>query len=513
MPLRLSLALLGLLTLAAPALVAAPVAAQGGSAAPGQPPQPSGGGGPAARGGAGSGSGTAARAAARASAPAAATTDAFPYQVSETTLANGLKVVVIPYDSPGTLAYLTLVRTGSRDEVEPDHSGFAHFFEHMMFRGTEKYPQDRYNDVVKGMGADSNAFTTDDFTLYHIVGPASQLATMADLEADRFQNLKYSQDAFRTEALAILGEYNKNASSPYLPLEEKLRDLAFTKHTYKHTTIGFLADVKAMPGYYDYSRQFFDRFYRPENCVVVVVGDVQPRQVFDEVERRYAGWKKGYRPAAISPEPPQREAKSGRLDWPTPIQPMWFAGWHIPAFTDRGIDSAALDVIAELLFAQSAPLYQELVVDKQWVDVLQGNADSHRDPYMFTVVARVKSADLVPKVRQAIESAFTQLQSKPADAGRLARVAAHLRNSFALKLSTPQELATQVSAFLALTGDVQSINRYLAQYARVTPADVQRLARAIFQPANQTTVTLSGPQAPPAAAGKPQGGAHHAHRR
>ncbi|HEV3456111.1 MAG TPA: pitrilysin family protein [Thermoanaerobaculia bacterium] len=506
MSLRLSFALLGLLALAAAALVAAP--AGQGSPAPGQPSRPAGGSKPASRAGAGGAS------SASSMAPAAAAAEAFPYQVAETTLANGLKVVAIPYDSPGTLAYLTLVRTGSRDEVESGHSGFAHFFEHMMFRGTDKYSQDRYNDVLKGMGADFNAFTTDDFTLYHVVGPASQLATIADMEADRFQNLKYSQDAFRTEALAILGEYNKNASSPILPLEEKLRDLAYSTHTYKHTTLGFLVDVKAMPGYYDYSRQFFARFYRPENCVVVVVGDVQPRQVFTVVEREYAGWKKGYSPAQIPPEPPQREAKGGHVDWPAPIQPILLAGWHIPAFSDRTVDSATLDVIAELLFAESAPLYQELVVDKQWVDLLQGSADSHRDPYLFSVIARVKSADLVPKVRQAIESAFAGLQAKPPDAGRLTRIASHLRNAFALRLSTPQQVATQVSAFLALSGDVQSINRQQAQYPRVTPADVQRLARSVFQPQNQTTVTLAGPEAKrPAGAGKPQGGADHAHRR
>ncbi len=484
MSLRLSFALLGLLPLAAAAL---------GAAAP---------------------AGKAATPAGKAASPAAGAGDAFPYQVFETTLANGLKVVAIPYDSPGTMAYLTLVRTGSRDEVDAGLSGFAHFFEHMMFRGTDKYSSERYNDVLKGMGADFNAFTTDDFTLYHVVGPSSQLATIAEMEADRFQNLKYSQDVFRTEALAILGEYNKDASSPLFALEEKLHDVAFHTHTYQHTTMGFLADVKAMPGHYDYSRQFFARFYRPENCVVVVVGDVQARQVFAAVEREYGGWKKGYRPVTIAAEPPQREARSGHVDWPTPIQPILYAGWHVPGFSDRTVDSATLDVIAELLFAESAPLYQELVVDKQWVDLLQGGADSRRDPHLFGVVARVKSADLVPKVRQAIESAFTDLHTKPVDARRLERIALHLRNGFALRLSTPQEVATEVSRFLALTGDVQSINRAQAQYPRVTPADVQRVARAVFQPQNQSTVTLAGPQAPPpAGAGKPQGGAHHADRR
>ena len=173
-------------------------------------------------------------------------------------LANGLQVMAIPFDSPGIVAYVTVVRTGSRNEVEPGHSGFAHFFEHMMFRGTKKHPAGEYNEALKAMGADSNAFTTDDRTFYHIVGPAAKLETMFDLEADRFQNLEYAEDAFRTEAGAVLGEYNKSASNPFQPLDERLRELAFKKHTYKHTTIGFLADIKDMPNQYEYSKSFFE---------------------------------------------------------------------------------------------------------------------------------------------------------------------------------------------------------------------------------------------------------------
>src|SRR6185436_13494741 len=93
---------------------------------------------------------------------------AFPFPVVEKTLANGLRIFVVPYDSPGLVAYYSVVRTGSRNEVEPSKSGFAHFFEHMMFRGTERYSSEKYNDVIKAMGADSNAFTSDDLTVYHI---------------------------------------------------------------------------------------------------------------------------------------------------------------------------------------------------------------------------------------------------------------------------------------------------------------------------------------------------------
>ena len=424
--------------------------------------------------------------------------DIFPYQVSQTTLANGLKVVVIPYDSPGTVAYYLVVRTGSRDEVEAGHSGFAHFFEHMMFRGTDKYSADRYNDVLKKMGADSNASTADDATTYHIVGPSSELTTMMDMESDRFKGLKYSEDAFRTEALAVLGEYNKGVSNPVQPMFEKLRDLAFEKHTYKHTTIGFVADIKAMPGYYEYSRQFFKRFYRPENVVLVVVGDVKPPQVFDLAKQYYGDWTPGYQAPAIVPEPPQKERKKAHLDWPNPTHPYLLVGYHMPAISTKTVDSAALDMIGDLLFSESAPLYQELVVNKQWVDLVEGGPGDNRDPSLFIVLARVKSDDLMPKVKATIDRYLQQLATEPMDPKRLARTQSYERYSFALGLDTPGKVARQVAETIGQTGDVQDINRRFAQFEKVTPADIQRLARATFQPQNETEVTLSHPAGEPA---------------
>src|SRR5437588_190636 len=112
----------------------------------------------------------------------------FPYPIHKTVLDNGLTVLSVPFDSPGIISYYTIVRTGSRNEVEKGLSGFAHFFEHMMFRGTERYPQEKYNDVLKALGAHSNAFTTDDWTCYHMTVPASALKTAVEVEADRFRN-------------------------------------------------------------------------------------------------------------------------------------------------------------------------------------------------------------------------------------------------------------------------------------------------------------------------------------
>ena len=229
----------------------------------------------------------------------------FPFPIRKTALDNGLTVLSVPFDSPGIIAYYTVVRTGSRNEVEKGLSGFAHFFEHMMFRGTEKYPQEKYNDVLKALGADANAFTTDDWTCYHMTVPASALATVVEIEADRFQNLKYDEPAFQKEARAVLGEYNKSASSPFLILNETMQDTAYTKHTYKHTTIGFLADIKDMPNQYAYSKTFFDRWYRPENCTIVVAGDVDHDRLVALVRKDYGGWARGKSTVTIPAEPAQ----------------------------------------------------------------------------------------------------------------------------------------------------------------------------------------------------------------
>jgi zinc protease len=421
----------------------------------------------------------------------AAQGDVFPFPVAKSTLDNGMKIVVIPYDSPGTVAYYMVVRTGSRDEVEAGHSGFAHFFEHMMFRGTERFTQEQYNEVIKRMGADSNAFTSDDETVYHIVGPSAELNTMMDIESDRFKGLKYAEEAFRTESLAVLGEYNKSVSNPVQPMFEKMRDLAYSKHTYKHTTIGFLADVKAMPGYYDYSKQFFQRFYRPENVTLLVVGDVKPQQVFDLAKKYYGDWKKGYQAPKVESEPAQTEQKKASIDWPNPVNPYLLVGYHTPAFSATSTDSAALDLIEQLLFSESSPLFQELVVKNQWVDFVQGGSDLSRDPGLFTVLARAKSDDLVPKVKETIDRYVKQLQTTPPDPAQLDRIKSHLRYGFSMGLDTPGNVAAVAAQAIAVTGDVDAINQRFAQYQRVTPAEIQRVAREVFKPTNETIVTLS----------------------
>ena len=182
-----------------------------------------------------------------AAALAAAPRKAFPYAYDQHDFANGLRLITVPTDYPNVVALYIVVQTGSRNEVEPGKTGFAHLFEHIMFRGTKAYPPEKYAAVMKQAGAASNASTSDDLTVYHATFSKEDFETILSMEADRFQNLEYPEAAFRTETLAVLGEYNKNSASPTQKLFEVLRDTAYDKHTYKHTTMGFLKDIQDMP--------------------------------------------------------------------------------------------------------------------------------------------------------------------------------------------------------------------------------------------------------------------------
>jgi zinc protease len=416
--------------------------------------------------------------------------EAFPFPVHEKTLPNGLRVFVVSYDSPGLVAYYSIVRTGSRNEVEPGKSGFAHFFEHMMFHGTETYPQDKYNAEIKAMGADSNAFTSDDLTVYHILAGKAALPKIVEIESDRFQHLAYKEPEFQKEARAVLGEYNKNASNPVEKMSEVLYDNAYTTHTYKHTTMGFVKDIENMPNELAYSRTFFDRYYRPDNVVLLVVGDADPEATFALVEKAYGGWKAGGARPKVPAEPPQAKEKRAALAWPGPTLPMLLAGYHVPAFSTTNVDLPALDVLAELLFAERAPLYKRLVIKEQKVESMSGSADPHVDPNLFAILARVKKADDLPYVEKTIDDEIARIAKEGVDAKTLGEVLSHVKYGFAAQLSTADKSATTAAMFVALTGDLASINAYFSLYDKVTPADVERVARKYFTAANRTTVTL-----------------------
>lgn len=415
----------------------------------------------------------------------------FPYPIHQTVLDNGLKVITVPFDTPGIVSYYTVVRSGSRNEVEPGLSGFAHFFEHMMFRGTEKYSKDRYNDVLKSIGADNNAFTTDDYTAYHTLASADALETIMDLESDRFMRLKYTEEDFKTEAGAILGEYNKNFSDPFQSVYEKLRETAYERHTYKHTTMGFLRDIEDMPNQYDYSLKFHDRWYRPEHCALIVVGDVKHDKVLALARTYYGDWKRGTFTLEVQPDSPQQKEKVVQMSWKAETLPIMAIGYHGPAFNDKEMDMPAIDLLSQVLFSQTSELFRKLVIQDQAVDFVQGGQQDSRDPGLFIIFTRIKDQKNIDKVRDEITAAIERAKTTPVPADHLADIKSHMKYSFAMRLDNPDVVASTLSHYFQVTGDPESVNRVYAMYDKVTPDDIMMVANKYFGVHNRTVVVLT----------------------
>jgi len=414
-----------------------------------------------------------------------------PYPYAQEDLPNGLRVVTVSTDFPNIVAVYIVVQTGSRNEVEAGHTGFAHLFEHLMFRGTQKFPADKYNDTLQRIGASSNAFTTDDFTCFYTVFSKEDLPAVMEMEADRFQNLKYSEPEFKTEALAVLGEYNKDASSPFSKLEETLRDTAFSASTYKHTTMGFLKDVQNMPNQYDYSLKFFGRYYRPEYTTILVSGDVRSKAVRQLVDKYWSGWKHGSYKPEIPSEPPQDGPRSAHVDWPGPTLPILTIAFKSPAYSDANRESAALDALAFLAFSPTSELYQKLVVREQKADALFGGAEDHVDPWLFQITARVKKPEDMDYVRGEILAAVKAFQEKPVDAAGLENVKKHLRYSAALRMNSSDAIASSLAGYVALRRTPETMNRLYEQYAQLTPDDVLKAAAKYLVENSRTIVTLT----------------------
>ncbi len=428
----------------------------------------------------------------------AATSGVFPYAVHQKTLANGLKVIVVPMPSDGLVSYWSIVRTGSRDEVEPGVTGFAHFFEHMMFRGTEKHPE--YDKVTNGIGADANAFTNDDITAYHLSFAKQDLATVVEVEADRFQHLQYDEPQFKTESGAVYGEYRKSRTSPFSVLFEALQNAAFDVHTYKHTTIGFEADIQRMPEQFEYSKSFFQRFYRPENVVVFVTGDVDPAATFTLIEQNYAGWKKGYTAPNVPAEPPQKAQR--RIDVPFEGQtlPLLCVAFKGERFLPRDRRMLAGQLLGELAFGETAPLYKKLVLDEQRLEMLGASFSPSRDPSLWAVFAMVKDPADVPAIEGEIWDAVAALQREPVPAERLDQIRSRAKYSFLTGLSTPDGVANAVAYPIAMTGGLESIEEMYATLDKVTPEDVQAAASTWLRPESSTVALLHAADAPPVAA-------------
>jgi zinc protease len=418
----------------------------------------------------------------------------FPFPVETSTLENGLMLIVVPMPSNGLASFWSIVRTGSRDEYEPGRTGFAHFFEHMMFRGTERYPSEKYQNILIELGADANAFTTDDLTAFHVAVASGDLDRVMELESDRFQYLRYSESDFRTEAGAVYGEYRKDKTEPEFVLYEAVRETAFDRHTYGHTTMGYERDIAAMPGLFDYSKEFFRRYYRPDNTILLVTGDVDPDTIEKLTRKHYAGWEAGYVPPDVAAEPEQMTEKQVTASYPGQTLPLLWLAWKIGAAGPDDRLRAATDLLVDLTFGETSDVYRKLVLRDQKLEYLAAGATANRDPSLLDVYARLKDPAATDAVLTALSEAAGRACDELVDAGRLDRLKTRTRYSLLMDLETPDAVAELCARPVAVHGSVNAINRLHSTYAEVTAEDIREAAQSVFASARRTVGLLRAAQ-------------------
>ncbi|KAB8041705.1 insulinase family protein [Janthinobacterium aquaticum] len=440
----------------------------------------------------------------KATASSAAKTDLLPFKATEKTLANGLKIIIVPTGFPNIVSLQIPVQTGSRNEVEPGKSGFAHFFEHMMFRGTKAYPPEKYQEIITKAGARQNAYTSDDLTNYHTTFAKDDLETVLKVEADRFQHLDYPEDAFKTESRAVLGEYNKNSANPVSKLFEVMRDSAYTTHTYKHTTMGFIQDIEDMPNQYAYSKIFFDRWYRPERTTIIIAGDVEPQKAIALVEKYWSGWQRGKQQAAVPVEPAPHGPIYKHVAWPTPTLPWVAVGFHAPAFSVVNKDQAALATVLSLAFGRTSPLYKRLVQNEQKVDQLFDMTPNRVDPTLAVIGARVKNISDTVLVRDAMLATVASLRESPISEQDLADAKSAQKYGLIRSLDNTEQIAGTLASYVHFDRSYATINQYYRLIDSLTPADLQAAARKYLTDERLVVTTLSNQAMPEAMATTPK---------
>ena len=416
--------------------------------------------------------------------------DILPFKASEKTLPNGLKVIVVPTGFPNIVSLQIPMQTGSRNEVEAGKSGFAHFFEHMMFRGTKQYPSDAYNAIITKAGARQNAYTSDDLTNYHVTFAKEDLEKMLEIEADRFKNLAYSEEGFKTEARAVLGEYNKNSANPIRKILEVQREHAYSTHTYRHTTMGFIKDIEDMPNQFEYSKTFFSRWYRPEKATMIVAGDVEPNRVFQLVEKYWGDWQRGSFTVDIPQETEHNGPVYAHVPWTSPTIPWVTVAFHGPSAFQMA-DQAAMDAMFDLSFGQTSDLYKRLVEQEQKVDQLFFFGGPNFDPTLFTVFARVKDPKDAVYVRDQLLQTFATLRNSQLDAKRVADAKSNSRYAFVRSLDNTDAIAGTIASFAHFERSYDTINKYYRALDAVSPASIQQVAQKYFTDKNLVVTTLS----------------------
>ncbi len=414
--------------------------------------------------------------------------------IQRQTLADGLNVLLLEDHSAPIINLQVWYHVGSKDE-KPGRTGFAHLFEHLMFKGSAHVGPDEHSRIVEAAGGFDNAYTNDDVTVYWQTFPSNYLERVIWLEADRMGSLNVDDANFKSEREVVKEERRVGVeNSPYGRVGEDLADAAFTIHPYKHTTIGSMVDLNKAT--VEDVREFHATFYRPDNATMVIAGDFTPAQAIPWVEKYFAGIPK---PAAPIPrvtvqEPPQK-AERRLTKWygsQSPLQAI-VAGYHMPAqFTP---DSYPLILASNILSGgESSRLFRKLVYEDQIAVQTLGAGNFTEQPNLFYAFAILNPGKSISAGERDLESVLDRMKVQPVEASELEKAKNQQIAAYILGRDTVQEKADAIGRAAVIGGDPNLANVSLDGFLRVTAADIQRVARQYFDKSQCTVLLIEPPK-------------------
>lgn len=399
------------------------------------------------------------------------------------TLDNGLKVLVHEDRTTPLAVVNILYDVGSRDEDE-NKTGFAHLFEHLMFGGSVNIPS--YDEPLQRVGGENNAFTSPDITNYYVTLPATNLETAFWLESDRMLGLSFSPKVLDVQQKVVIEEFNQRyLNQPYGDMWLKLRPLAYKKHPYRWATIGkeiaHIAEATL-----DDVKSFFYKYYRPDNAVMVVAGNVETGSVKALTEKWFGPIPAGEAPRRHLPvEPPQKEARLLEVEADVPLDAIYKA-YHMPGRFSE--DYYTADLLSDVLGrGKSSRLYERLVKEQKIFNSLNAYVLGSIDPGLMVISGNLNHGVSMEEANRQIENIVEEIRQAPAGEEEVQKVKNQAEST--LVFSEVELLHRAMNlAFASLSGDPGFVNRESEMMQKVTAGQMKAMAEKVLAPENCSTI-------------------------
>jgi zinc protease len=412
--------------------------------------------------------------------------------IQKTVLDNGLTILTCEDHTVPTVSYVTFINAGSRDEVKPGITGLAHVFEHMMFRGTAKYPD--YDQAIGNFGPETNAWTSEDGTVYFVNVKSEYLEKVIDVEADRIRNLRFDEQTFRTELGPVKEERRMGeVEDPDGFLWSEFTQIAYKVHPYHHPVGGFEEDLEKNIQLKD-GLEFKNTFYSPWFATIVVAGNFKTPEVIEWIKQYYGDWHELPPPTpniTVPAEPEQKAERTKEFTWKdSEITSKLIIGYHGPKFDIMSDDFCALKLISEILFLKSGRLTKKLYTDLQLVDHISGEMQELKDPGLFTISASLKKGKTIQEIEDLIFDEIDKLKKENVSEEELIKAKNSVKADMFYWLNRPFPIASAIGHWQVIGGDYNLLFQMEERYDSITPEIIQRVAEKIFQLRNCTVVCL-----------------------